>query len=417
MSSETATLLQSMEGVSESWKAFDWSGQQNQVEETLLSSMEAREQSQSARKQLAEATKQFKRSIKSLQVASSALEQEATPETTAETVKAVEALGKECRGIVSSYKEEIDNLTRRCKSSETAYSSLAQALMELTDPATVLKTCSEQMQMQQGQISQLLQTVENVSNELEKLEQIHKSEVAAPQSGSSTLSKKEHEELIELRRDVAEYEVEFRSLKNQDIKIRKLEARIAELQTVGEEHLKEQLEKGKEELAETEGRRTAEALEREAAMERKVQTLELQLKAERAGREASHDHLLEADEGVSRREAAWDAQRQILIGDTERLREELQVASRERDELRLKASALQDKKSGSAQSHSAGVAMEDLMLERTAYEAEVRNLFSTKPNVADFPTYLVCFYVPGIRAIGDYYSLTRRSQNERGGAH
>ena len=102
--------------------------------------------------------------------------------------------------------------------------------------------------------------------------------------------------------------MEFRSLKNQDITIRKLEAKIEELQEGGEAEFKEKLEKAKQELVETEGRRTAEALEREAAMERRVQTLELQLKAESAGRAAAQVHLLDASEGAGEREAAWEAQ-------------------------------------------------------------------------------------------------------------
>ena len=45
------------------------------------------------------------------------------------------------------------------------------------------------------------------------------------QSSAEAGSKGEREELIQLRKEVAEYEVEFRSLKNQDITIRKLEAK------------------------------------------------------------------------------------------------------------------------------------------------------------------------------------------------
>lgn len=364
---DSTALLQSIQGVSETWKVFDWKEKLSAIDQNVQTSKEAREQSLSARKKLADATKQFRKSIKTLQQTATALQE--APENSAAVVQAVDVVAKESRGIVSSYKEEIDNLTRRCKSSETSYSSLAQQLMELTDPAVVLETCLEQMQVQQGEIVRLLQTVERVQNELDQSEETSKS----AQQQTSSLSKKELEELIDLRREVAEYEVEFRSLKNQDIKIRKLEARIAELQTAGEEELQNELEKAKVELAETEGRRAAEALEREAAMERKVQTLELQLKAERAGREATQDHLLEADEGVSRREAAWEAQRQILIGDTERLREELQIAARERDELRLKVGALQGE-GKNPRSPTAGASVEDLMLERSAYEAEVRYL-------------------------------------------
>jgi homeobox protein cut-like len=183
---------------------------------------------------------------------------------------------------------------------------------------------------------------------------------------------------MQLRKEVAEYEVEFRSLKNQDITIRKLEAGIVELQKEGEEEFESKLEAAKQELVETEGRRTAEALEREAAMERRVQTLELQLKAELAGRAATQAHLLEASEGVGEREAAWEAQRRILVDDSERLRHTLHQATRERDELRLKVEALAGGNSRILNAPaSGGIAMTDLLSEREAYEAEFSELSHT----------------------------------------
>lgn len=165
-------------------------------------------------------------------------------------------------------------------------------------------------------------------------------------------------------------------MKNQDITIRKLETKIAELEEGAKESLSKELEKAQAELAETEGRRAADALEREAVMERRVETLELQLKAERAGREATQTHLLEADEGAGEREAAWEAQRRILVDDAERLRESLHETSRDRDELRLRVAALEgDEKL--APPSSGGVAVAEVMLERKAYEAEVSELSHT----------------------------------------
>lgn len=193
---------------------------------------------------------------------------------------------------------------------------------------------------------------------------------------ASDMSKAEQEELLQLRKEVAEYEVEFRSLKNQDITIRRLEARIQEIQYGGQEEFESKLEQARQELAQTEGRRTAEALEREAAMERKVQSLELQLKAEMAGRAATQAHLLETSEGAGEREAAWEAQRSILVDDAERLRVNLHQASRERDELRLKVAAMEGKTT-SLSPPSGGVAFADLVSERKAYEAEVSELSHT----------------------------------------
>jgi homeobox protein cut-like len=229
---------------------------------------------------------------------------------------------------------------------------------------------------QQMQISQLSRSVEDLNKEKDALEKNPMKREVSKQD--SSLSKAGKEELMQLRREVAEYEVEFRSLKNQDITIRKLEARIFEVQTGGEEEFEIKLEKAREELAETEGRRTAEALEREAAMERKVQTLELQLKAEGAGRAATQAHILEASEGVGEREAAWEAQRRILVDDAERVRVDLYEATRERDELRLKVGALEGGKVKlQSAPASGGIQMADLLSERQAYEAEVSELADT----------------------------------------
>lgn len=275
-------------------------------------------------------------------------------------------------------------MTVRCKSSESAFSSLTKSLAEVPDPSAFLATALEKIHSQQVQLNQLQQTVESLQREnatLEKKAQLH-SEAPAPSSlgGSSGMSKAEKEELLQLRKEVAEYEVEFRSLKNQDITIRKLEAKIMELQQGGEEEFQSKLEKAKQELAETEGRRTAEALEREAAMERRVQSLELQLKAEMAGRCATQAHLLEANEGAGEREAVWEAQRRILVDDAERIRVSLHQATRERDELRLKVAALEGNAPPglpSAPASGGVIAMADLLSERKAYEAEVSELSHT----------------------------------------
>jgi homeobox protein cut-like len=235
----------------------------------------------------------------------------------------------------------------------------------------------EQIHNQQKQIGDFMRSVDDLNKQKAVLEK-NAQKKDTKSADSSGLGKAEKEELMQLRKEVAEYEVEFRSLKNQDITIRKLEARIVELQEGGQEEFNANLEKAKHELAETEGRRTAEALEREAAMERRVQTLELQLKVEMAGRVATQTHLLEESEGAGEREAAWEAQRRILLDDAERVRETLHGATRERDELRLKVAALEGSAPRSQPAPtSGGIQFADLLSERKAYEAEVSELSHT----------------------------------------
>lgn len=149
--------------------------------------------------------------------------------------------------------------------------------------------------------------------------------------------------------------------------------------------------KAQEELAESEGRRATEALEREALTARKLESVELQLRAERAGREASATQLLKAEDGLGEREAAWEAQRQILVQDAERLREELAEVGRERDVYRLKmeASAPSSSSGGGDSSSISGIGsappssgvpvvkMAEYISERKAYDAEIGELSIT----------------------------------------
>lgn len=163
--------------------------------------------------------------------------------------------------------------------------------------------------------------------------------------------------------------------------------------------------KAQEHLAQTEGRRATEALEREAAMARKLASLELELKAERAGSQLTQTHLLEADQGQNEREAVWEAQRQILVDDSDRLRELLHEVTRERDSLKMRVEALNrsdddDGIMGSGigggvdvGSHSIGGvhnsngngsnSMVDIVAERKAYEAEVGELTLTVTTMRD----------------------------------
>lgn len=118
-------------------------------------------------------------------------------------------------------------------------------------------------------------------------------------------------------------------------------------------------------------------MEREAAMARKLASLELELKAERAGSEATQASLMEADEGLNEYEAAWEAQRQILVDDADRLREQLYEAKRERDNLKIKAEAMKDNEVGVTKNEDielSSMQMADIVAERKAYEAEVSEL-------------------------------------------
>lgn len=330
----------------ESWKGFkDIVGTMNQTIETLKSQ---KEMSQQARKTLMETTKSFKKVVKNAESKDAA---------------AIDTLTAQAKGVVKAYQEEIDSLTRRCKSAEQGYSSVFSMLQQLPDPVGSMTELHEKVNSQKRQMEKLLQTVDKLNQELD----------GAQNNQNHSSGKEDQEELIQLRKEVAEYEAEFRTLKNQDITIRKLEEKIVELQTEGAEALQKSVEKAREEFALNEGRLVAEALEREASMEAKVRSLEIQLKAERGSREATENVILQDSEGLSRREAAWEVQRQIIVDDHQRVQEQLQTALRENEQLRLRVSAAPI--SSHAPPSLSG--MQDLVNERNAYQAEVSTTMTT----------------------------------------
>ncbi len=356
---------------------------------TANSLSQSRDASVSARKNLAESTKVFKRVVKNA---------ESNPTSTT-----VQELAKEGRACIKAYQDEIDSLTRRCKTSETALSNVHQILGNIPDPAPILSLALENLEnistrlsLSQTSIKSLVEENEQLKKRLEEASTKMKPTTHSiePSSAAAALTREEREELIQLRREVAEYEVEFRGLQNQDITIRKLEAKIEEMQESNEQALQEQLAKVQEEITEKASTRVADALDREATMERRLQALEMELRAERAGRVATQTKLFESDEGLGQREAAWEAQKAIFAGEADRLRESLGEVSRERDELRLKlemlkgqraansssstSTALTSKRSTSVLSPppSEGMVL-DIASQIKAYEAEISELTSS----------------------------------------
>jgi len=155
---------------------------------------------------------------------------------------------------------------------------LYKGLYELPDPAPFLTNAVEHLESMSGQVQHLLKGMEEMQRELEmrdeehaksvqnqdqelfqvkklleeanaknkKLEKELKDKAKAASSGSSQneksyMSKEEKEELIELRSEVAEYEVEFKTLKNQDITIKKLNTKIEDLVADQEEEMQREL--------------------------------------------------------------------------------------------------------------------------------------------------------------------------------
>jgi hypothetical protein len=238
-----------------SWTKFNLPERRPQLESTAQSLLEAKETSLVARKQLGEFTKSLKRALKSA-------EDELLSSSNSGSIA---TLATETKSTIKHYQSEIDALTRRCKLAETTFLQLYHSLYEcccfddIDDLSIVFEQAIQLLTSKDDQLNNLLRGMEELNDELElgneekiqlqgelkemerQLNEALKKGGGAKKSdgggaadgneGGGALSLAEREELIRLRSEVAEYEVEFRGLKNQDITIRKLESEFISLST------------------------------------------------------------------------------------------------------------------------------------------------------------------------------------------
>ena len=260
---------------SQSWSKFDLTNRRPQLEKVASQTKEQREASLASRKNLATATKQFKKSVKSTELAASGFRSDgndATSPAASTLMTSIDALSKECRTIVKAYQEEIDNLTRRCKASDSAFVDLYKALSDLPDPSSTMSTAMEHLDSKTGQVQHLLKGMEEIHGEMESMQESHAEvlkskniefedlkdqvqeekkrnvelknlirEMEKGKSSDEDRNRADKEELIELRREVKEYELEFKGLKNQDITIQKLNAKIEDMERENEIELQREL--------------------------------------------------------------------------------------------------------------------------------------------------------------------------------
>lgn len=168
-----------LEAVLSYWKGFDLTSNRTNWEKVCNEMREMKTSSISGRKRLNELTKSF-RAKKPEEQPTSAFNE-----------------------LLKAYQEEIDQLSRRCKLSESSYVQIYKLLCDAPDPVMVLE--SSVHTYSEGNVQ---------SYEIERL-----------------------------KAELAQYDEEFQTLKNQEITIRRLEEEINAYKTKGDEKLQEELNK------------------------------------------------------------------------------------------------------------------------------------------------------------------------------
>ena len=371
------------------WQRFDVTSHRPSLDAHIQSAKINSQKSLQTRKSLAEKTKLFKKALKSVMSDANTATTNSSSDNndSSNNCKILEEIGKD---TIKAYQLEIDVLTKRCKSAEGANVMFASHLSNVkSDPSDVMASALEYIQSLEHQLSQYHSNHNNEKNSKKKDHEQDQNKLKKELEEYKTKHRNDTQAIHKLNQELSEYEMEFTKLKNQDITIRQLEEQIETLKLQSEQEVSEGVKKLQENLANAEQQRLNEVLEREAALERKISTLLLELEAEKAGRQSSQAHLFQANEGTAELEAAWDAQRKILMDDNEHLRDQLYEASRERDILNLKLSAF-----GNTTTETSNISMSkndvslvvdkmnesldntSFVIERAAYEAELTELTS-----------------------------------------
>lgn len=201
--------------------------------------------------------------------------------------------GKGAEDLLKAYQEEIDNLTRRARGADAAFANVYQALYDAPDPTPYLSTALSDRR---------------VTASLEV-------------------------ELGRLQREIQEYEIEFRKLKNQDVTIRRLQEKLMAYEKEAAGDMAASVEEARAEIEALADARVREAVEREQRLEaRLVVAQEAQAVAEE-GRARAQAQVFEVARQAEERAAAMGSEGELLAQERERhkaeadaLRKELEAA-------------------------------------------------------------------------------------------
>lgn len=214
--------------VLEFWREFDLDGRRLALDKTSVEMREQKTASIAGRKGLNDITKLFRSKSKEDQI-----------DMVTELLKA--------------YQEEIDQLSRRSKFSETAFYGLYKAVYEAPDPALTIEA--------------LINMVTTTST--------HQFEVER------------------LKGELEQYEAEFQQLKNQDITIRRLEDQLMDYREKIEDKVAEEVNKRTVEIEGLAENRIAEIRETQRAAEKRLAAAVESMKQAQFATERAQNQLYE----------------------------------------------------------------------------------------------------------------------------
>lgn len=173
-------------------------------------------------------------------------------------------------GLLRAYQEEIDSLTKRAKYAENAFFTLYKGLYAAPDPVA----------------------------SLEAVQELKMSDV--------------EEENKRLKRELKEFEVEFSSLKNQDITIRKLEEQLTTLQHEVEDKVHDQVEAKTRDLEEQLDAKRVEYGQQKRDLERQLDNTRQELRDAFARLDAMQSELFAHKRQTELAKSSFNAELEVI---------------------------------------------------------------------------------------------------------
>jgi homeobox protein cut-like len=282
--------------VLEFWKEFDLENKKSELEQQCVEMKDQKTASITGRKKLNELTKAFRNKSKEDQL-------------------------NGVTDILKAYQEEIDQLSRRSKLSESAFSAIHKSLWEAPDPVVAFEAL-----------------VKNV--------------------GASSSHQFEVERL---KNELTQYEEEFQQLKNQDITIRRLEDQLNEFREQIEDKVAEEVDRRVLEVEQQADNKVSEIKEAQKAAERRMLAALESMKQAQAGSERAQSHLFDVSAQAENRISGLLAENSILAEGSERALSRIAELEAELTTARNMLGSLQAKNSGVGGSTNASGSNIDLV--------------------------------------------------------
>jgi len=274
--------------VTNSWKEFNLIVFQTELDQVATDLAERQESSEQSRKKLIEQNKEFKKN------------------STAETKKQVAPLLK-------SFQNEIDDLTNRSKSAESAFLDVYKRIVEAPDPVPSLE---------------FVQTLQAKASKVADLEL----------------------ENAKLRETLSEYNKEFAEVKNQEVTIKQLREKVKELEESVDARVSGKLIEKERELAKSYEEKNQLIASSQVDLEKRLTESEHNSHALQSAYSAAQAELFELRSRLDDEQSAKNSEMELVLGDLEVANQKLVAAEKEITDLHSQLSELKDM----AASHAEG---------------------------------------------------------------